>query len=49
MVWGIDQESAAALAAVNYRPHYGLGRVTFRVSHGQSSVRVYGFKLIPSM
>ena len=38
MVWGIDQESAAALAAVNYHPHYGLGRVTFRVSHGQSSV-----------
>jgi len=37
-VWGIDQESAAALAAVDYRPHYGLGRVTFRVSHGQSSV-----------
>ena len=38
MVWGIDQESATALAAVNYRPHCGLGRVTLRVSHDQSSV-----------
>jgi len=38
IVWGINQESAAALAAVDYRPHYGLSRVTFRVSHGQSSV-----------
>jgi len=38
MVWGIDQESAAALAAVDYRPYYGLGRVTFCVSHGQSLV-----------
>jgi len=34
MVWGIDQESATALEAVNYQPHFGLGRVTFRVSHG---------------
>jgi len=31
MVWGIDQESAAALAAFNYRLHCGLGRGTFRV------------------
>jgi len=34
MVWGIDQESATALEAVNYQPHFGLGLVTFRVSHG---------------
>jgi len=34
MVWGIDQESTTALEAVNYQPHFGLGRVTFRVSHG---------------
>ena len=33
-VWGIDQESATALEAVNYQPHFGLGSVTFRVSHG---------------
>jgi len=31
MVWGIDQESAAALQAVNYQPHFGLGHVTFHV------------------
>jgi len=34
MVWGIDQESATALEAVNYQPHFRLGRVTFRVSNG---------------
>ena len=34
MVWGIDQESATALEAVNYQPHFRLGRVTFHVSNG---------------
>jgi len=30
-VWGIDQESACAIAAKNNQPHFGLGRITFRV------------------
>jgi len=36
MIWGIDQESCTALAAVNYQPFFGLGRVTFRVSQRQA-------------
>jgi len=34
MVWNIDKPSADALEAVDYRPHFGLGRVTFKVSRG---------------
>jgi len=30
-VWGIDQESAWAIAAKNNQPHFGLGHITFRV------------------
>jgi len=32
MVWGIDEESACQLEAINFQPHYGLGRVTFQVA-----------------
>jgi hypothetical protein len=35
LVWGIDLDSVAALEAVNMQPHFGLGRVTFRVSRDQ--------------
>ena len=34
MVWSIDKESADALAAVDDRPYYGLGCVSFRVARG---------------
>jgi len=34
MVWSIDKESADALLEVGDRPHFGLGRATFRVSRG---------------
>ena len=34
MVWSIDKESADALFEVGDRPHFGLGRATFRVSRG---------------
>ena len=34
VVRSIDQETASALAAVDDRPHFGLGRVTFKVSRG---------------
>lgn len=36
LVWGIDLDSVAALEAVNMQPHFGLGRVTFRVSRDQT-------------
>ena len=36
---GIDQESCAALEAVNYQPFFGLGRVTFRVSQRQTGAK----------
>jgi len=36
MIWGIDEESRAALEAVNFQPHFGLGRVTFRVARPQA-------------
>ena len=39
LVWSIDQESAANLQAVDDRPHFGLGRVSFRVSRGPGSKR----------
>ena len=29
LIWGIDQESCAALDAVTYQSFFGLGRVTF--------------------
>ena len=32
LVWGIDLDSVSALEAINFQPHFGLGRVTFRVS-----------------
>ena len=35
LVWGIDSDSVAALEAVDMHPHFGLGRVTFRVSRDQ--------------
>ena len=31
LIWGIDQESCAAIEAVNYQPFFGHGRVTFCV------------------
>jgi len=34
MVWNIDKESADALQLIGDRPHFGLGRVTFKVSRG---------------
>jgi hypothetical protein len=34
LVWGIDPTSITALEALNFRPFYGLSRVTFRVSRG---------------
>ena len=36
MIWGIDEESHTAIEAANFRPHFGLGRVTFRVARPQS-------------
>jgi len=32
MIWSIDQESADALQEVGDRPHFGLGRASFRVT-----------------
>ena len=32
MIWNIDKESADALEAIDNRPHFMLGRVTFKVS-----------------
>ena len=34
IVWSIDKNSADALKAIDERRHFGLGRVTFRVSRG---------------
>jgi len=34
IVWSIDKDSADALKATDNRPHFGLGRVTFRVTQG---------------
>ena len=34
LIFGIDQESATVLEAVDYQAYVGLGRVTFRVLHG---------------
>jgi len=34
IVWSIDKDSADALKAIDNRPHFGLGRVTFRVARG---------------
>jgi len=39
LIWGIDQESCAALDAVTYQPFFGLGRVTFRVSQRQTGAK----------
>jgi len=36
MIWGINEESRSALQAVNFQPHFGLGRVTFSVARPQS-------------
>jgi len=36
IVWSIDKDSADALKAIDDRPHFGLGRVTVRVSRGPS-------------
>ena len=34
IVWIIDKDSADALKAIDNRPHFRLGRVTFRVARG---------------
>jgi len=35
MVWHVDQDSVQALAALDFQPYFGLGRVTFRVAQTQ--------------